>query len=107
MRIPPLEFKILPESNPLKSRISVRRLAVLHCWMGRGDAAIIMTHSIGTKARERCTPLRTSAKPTFTGRSTNKFNNLHSKTSLENKHNLTTCLNTDKACDVLKRSFLK
>ena len=29
MRIPPLNIKILPESNPLKSRIFVRRLAVL------------------------------------------------------------------------------
>ena len=28
MRIPPLKLKILPESNPLKSRILVRRLAV-------------------------------------------------------------------------------
>ena len=28
MRIPPLEIKILLESNPLKSRIFVRRLAV-------------------------------------------------------------------------------
>ena len=28
MRIPPLEIKILPESNPLKSRILVQRLAV-------------------------------------------------------------------------------
>ena len=28
MRIPPLKIKIMRESNPLKSRISVRRLAV-------------------------------------------------------------------------------
>ena len=30
MRIPPLEFKIMLESNPLKSRISVKILVV---WM--------------------------------------------------------------------------
>ena len=29
MRIPPLEIQILPESNPPRSRISVRRLAAL------------------------------------------------------------------------------
>ena len=34
MRIPPLKIKILPESNPLKSRILIRRLAV-----GAGDGA--------------------------------------------------------------------
>ena len=31
MTIPPLKIKILLESNPLKSRIFVRRLAVLSC----------------------------------------------------------------------------
>ena len=38
LRIPPLQFKIMLESNPLKSRILVRRLAVIavHSWQNPG-----------------------------------------------------------------------
>ena len=36
MRIPPLTLKILPESNPLKSRILVRRLAMISSFLGSG-----------------------------------------------------------------------
>ena len=39
MRIPPLEFKIMLESNPLKSRILVGRLAVFRCLV-QGCAAV-------------------------------------------------------------------
>ena len=44
MRIPPLKIKILLESNPLKSRILVRRLAVTKtpvqvCWLSHTKVA--------------------------------------------------------------------
>ena len=38
MKIPPLKFEILLESNPLKSRILVRRLAVSEKQDFSGDA---------------------------------------------------------------------
>ena len=43
MRTPPLQIKILLESNPLRSRILVRRLAVprsqvAHVWSGPSDS---------------------------------------------------------------------
>ena len=47
MRIPPLKLTILPESNPLKSRILVRRLAVSFC---RGATLVEL---VGARARVR------------------------------------------------------
>ena len=44
--IPPLEVKILLESNPLKSRISVRRLAA-------PENVIVAFHAVSVSAHRR------------------------------------------------------